>query len=99
MHRACAGGLKVVRITVNLPEAAAAVPAIKQRMLDAGVTAPLIGDFHYNGHILLTKHPRAQRSRQMRINPGNVGTGSGAMSSSPRSARWRPITANRCASA
>src|SRR5512143_861645 len=46
-------GSEMVRVTVNLPEAAAAVPEVKQRMLDAGVTAPLIGDFHYNGHILL----------------------------------------------
>src|SRR5215470_5804780 len=50
-------GSDMVRITVNLPEAAAAVPEIKRRMLDAGVTAPLIGDFHYNGHLLLTKYP------------------------------------------
>ena len=65
-----------MRITVNLPEAAAAVPAIKQRMLDAGVTAPLIGDFHYNGHILLTKYPDCARALdKYRINPGNVGTG------------------------
>ena len=48
-------GSEMVRVTVNLPEAAAAVPEIKQRMLDAGVTAPLIGDFHYNGHLLLTR--------------------------------------------
>src|SRR5256885_12692575 len=48
-------GSEMVRVTVNLPEAAAAVPEIKQRMLDAGCDAPLIGDFHYNGHILLTK--------------------------------------------
>jgi (E)-4-hydroxy-3-methylbut-2-enyl-diphosphate synthase len=69
-------GSELVRITVNLPEAAAAVPAIKQRMLDAGVTAPLIGDFHYNGHILLTKHPGCARALdKYRINPGNVGTG------------------------
>src|SRR5436190_5335256 len=69
-------GSELVRITVNLPEAAAAVPAIKQRMLDAGVTAPLIGDFHYNGHILLTKHPAcASALDKYRINPGNVGTG------------------------
>src|SRR5438552_9825761 len=47
-------GSDMVRITVNVAEAAAAVPEIKQRMLDAGCTAPLIGDFHYNGHILLT---------------------------------------------
>src|SRR6059058_5582081 len=50
-------GSEMVRVTVNLPEAAAAVPEIKQRMLDAGCDAPLIGDFHYNGHLLLTKHP------------------------------------------
>ena len=69
-------GSELVRITVNLPEAAAAVPAIKQRMLDAGVTAPLIGDFHYNGHILLTKYPGCARALdKYRINPGNVGTG------------------------
>ena len=69
-------GSELVRITVNLPEAAAAVPAIKQRMIDAGVTAPLIGDFHYNGHILLTKYPACARALdKYRINPGNVGTG------------------------
>jgi (E)-4-hydroxy-3-methylbut-2-enyl-diphosphate synthase len=69
-------GSELVRITVNLPEAAAAVPAIKQRMLDAGVTAPLIGDFHYNGHILLTKYPDCAKAlNKYRINPGNVGTG------------------------
>src|SRR5213596_1604291 len=69
-------GSEMVRVTVNLPEAAAAVPEIKQRMLDAGCTAPLIGDFHYNGHILLTKHPAcASALDKYRINPGNVGTG------------------------
>jgi (E)-4-hydroxy-3-methylbut-2-enyl-diphosphate synthase len=69
-------GSEMVRITVNVPEAAAAVPEIKQRMLDAGVTAPLIGDFHYNGHLLLTRFPDcAQALDKYRINPGNVGTG------------------------
>jgi len=69
-------GSEMVRVTVNLPEAAAAVPEIKQRMLDAGVTAPLIGDFHYNGHLLLTRHPAcAVALDKYRINPGNVGTG------------------------
>jgi (E)-4-hydroxy-3-methylbut-2-enyl-diphosphate synthase len=69
-------GSEMVRITVNLPEAAAAVPEIKQRMLDAGCTAPLIGDFHYNGHVLLTKFPGCARALdKYRINPGNVGTG------------------------
>jgi (E)-4-hydroxy-3-methylbut-2-enyl-diphosphate synthase len=69
-------GSEMVRVTVNLPEAAAAVPEIKQRMLDAGVTAPLIGDFHYNGHLLLTRYPEcAAALDKYRINPGNVGTG------------------------
>src|SRR5438034_1910621 len=69
-------GSDLVRITVNLSEAAAAVPEIKQRMQDAGVTAPLIGDFHYNGHLLLTKYPDCARALdKYRINPGNVGTG------------------------
>ena len=61
----------MVRVTVNVPEAAAAVPEIKQRMLDAGCTAPLIGDFHYNGHLLLTKFPDCARALdKYRINPG-----------------------------
>jgi len=69
-------GSELVRVTVNLPEAAAAVPEIKQRMLDAGCTAPLIGDFHYNGHLLLTRFPAcAAALDKYRINPGNVGTG------------------------
>ena len=69
-------GSEMVRVTVNVPEAAAAVPEIKQRMLDAGCTAPLIGDFHYNGHLLLTRYPGAARALdKYRINPGNVGTG------------------------
>jgi (E)-4-hydroxy-3-methylbut-2-enyl-diphosphate synthase len=71
-----AAGSEMVRVTVNLPEAAAAVPEIKHRMLDAGCTAPLIGDFHYNGHLLLTKFPAcAGALDKYRINPGNVGTG------------------------
>ncbi|MDQ3346501.1 MAG: flavodoxin-dependent (E)-4-hydroxy-3-methylbut-2-enyl-diphosphate synthase [Acidobacteriota bacterium] len=69
-------GSDMVRVTVNVPEAAAAIPGIKRRMLDAGVTAPLIGDFHYNGHLLLTRHPEcAEALDKYRINPGNVGTG------------------------
>src|SRR5687767_7906761 len=69
-------GSEMVRVTVNLPQAAAAVAEIKQRMLDAGVTAPLIGDFHYNGHLLLTRYPAcAAALDKYRINPGNVGTG------------------------
>jgi len=69
-------GSEMVRVTVNVPEAAAAVPEIKQRMLDAGCRAPLIGDFHYNGHSLLTRFPDCARALdKYRINPGNVGTG------------------------
>jgi (E)-4-hydroxy-3-methylbut-2-enyl-diphosphate synthase len=69
-------GSEMVRVTVNLSEAARAVPEIKQRMLDAGVTAPLIGDFHYNGHLLLTRFPECAKALdKYRINPGNVGTG------------------------
>jgi (E)-4-hydroxy-3-methylbut-2-enyl-diphosphate synthase len=69
-------GSEMVRVTVNVPEAASAVPEIKQRMLDAGCEAPLIGDFHYNGHLLLTKFPDCARALdKYRINPGNVGTG------------------------
>ena len=69
-------GSELVRITVNHDDAARAVPEIKQRMLDAGCTAPLIGDFHYNGHLLLTRHAAcAAALDKYRINPGNVGTG------------------------
>jgi (E)-4-hydroxy-3-methylbut-2-enyl-diphosphate synthase len=69
-------GSEMVRVTVNVPEAAAAVPEIKQRMQDAGCTAPLVGDFHYNGHLLLTRYPAcAAALDKYRINPGNVGTG------------------------
>src|SRR3989441_5491757 len=69
-------GSELVRWTVNVPEAAAAVPAIKQRLLDAGCNAPIIGDFHYNGHVLLTKYPACAKALdKYRINPGNVGAG------------------------
>jgi (E)-4-hydroxy-3-methylbut-2-enyl-diphosphate synthase len=71
-----AAGAELVRITVNVPEAAAAVPEIKRRMLAAGCSAPLIGDFHYNGHTLLTQFPDcATALDKYRINPGNVGFG------------------------
>jgi (E)-4-hydroxy-3-methylbut-2-enyl-diphosphate synthase len=71
-----AAGSEMVRVTVNNTDAAAAVPEIRQRMRDAGCTAPLIGDFHYNGHLLLTRFPECARALdKYRINPGNVGTG------------------------
>ncbi len=69
-------GSELVRITVNMPEASAKVAEIKQRLLDAGCDVPVIGDFHYNGHVLLTKYPDcAQALDKYRINPGNVGHG------------------------
>src|SRR5271165_1767316 len=69
-------GSEIVRWTVNVPEAAAAVPDLKKRLLDAGCNAPIIGDFHYNGHVLLTKYPAcAVALDKYRINPGNVGAG------------------------
>src|SRR6202008_1506279 len=69
-------GSELVRVTVNVPEAAAAVPEIKKRLLDAGCAVPIIGDFHYNGHVLLTKYPDCARDLdKYRINPGNVGHG------------------------
>ncbi len=67
-------GSRLVRITVNNEEAARAVPEIASRLADMGVSVPLIGDFHYNGHLLLSRYPATARSlAKYRINPGNVG--------------------------
>ena len=69
-------GSELVRITVNTAEAAAAVGEIRQRLDDAGCAVPLVGDFHYNGHRLLSDYPEcAQALAKYRINPGNVGFG------------------------
>src|SRR6195952_278022 len=69
-------GSEMVRITVNTPEAAAAVPYIREQLDRMGIDVPLIGDFHYNGHRLLTDHPAcAEALSKYRINPGNVGKG------------------------
>ncbi|WP_457328899.1 flavodoxin-dependent (E)-4-hydroxy-3-methylbut-2-enyl-diphosphate synthase [Rhizobacter sp. P5_C2] len=69
-------GSEMVRITVNTPEAAAAVPHIRDQLDRMGIDVPLIGDFHYNGHKLLTEHPAcAEALSKYRINPGNVGKG------------------------
>ncbi len=68
-------GSELVRVTVNNEGAAKAVPEIVARLRDQGVTTPVIGDFHYNGHLLLTKYPDTARALdKYRINPGNVGT-------------------------
>ncbi len=69
-------GSEVVRITVNVPEAAAEVAAIRAQLDRMGIDVPLVGDFHFNGHKLLTDHPEcAQTLSAYRINPGNVGRG------------------------
>lgn len=69
-------GSELVRITVNTPEAAAAVPYVREQLDRMGIDVPLIGDFHYNGHTLLTDYPAcAQALSKYRINPGNVGKG------------------------
>ncbi|MGJ7914179.1 flavodoxin-dependent (E)-4-hydroxy-3-methylbut-2-enyl-diphosphate synthase [Massilia sp. LXY-6] len=69
-------GSEIVRITVNTPEAAAAVPAIREQLDKMEVDVPLVGDFHYNGHLLLRDYPEcAQALSKYRINPGNVGQG------------------------
>ncbi|GAA0753673.1 flavodoxin-dependent (E)-4-hydroxy-3-methylbut-2-enyl-diphosphate synthase [Ideonella azotifigens] len=69
-------GSEMVRITVNTPEAAAAVPHIREQLDRMGIDVPLVGDFHYNGHRLLTEHPAcAETLSKYRINPGNVGKG------------------------
>ncbi len=70
-------GSEVVRITVNSPEAAASVPAIRAQLDKMGVDVPLVGDFHFNGHKLLSQFPAcAEALSKYRINPGNVGRGS-----------------------
>ncbi|MFO1510393.1 MAG: flavodoxin-dependent (E)-4-hydroxy-3-methylbut-2-enyl-diphosphate synthase [Steroidobacteraceae bacterium] len=70
-------GSELVRVTVNTDEAAAAVPHVRDRLAQMGVTVPLIGDFHFNGHKLLREHPAcAEALAKYRINPGNVGRGS-----------------------
>jgi (E)-4-hydroxy-3-methylbut-2-enyl-diphosphate synthase len=69
-------GSELVRITVNSPEAASAVPYVREQLDKMGINVPLIGDFHYNGHRLLTEFPDcAQALSKYRINPGNVGKG------------------------
>ncbi len=71
-----AAGSELVRMTVNTHEAARAVPEIIQRLSDLGVEVPVIGDFHYNGHLLLSQHRECARLlAKYRINPGNVGAG------------------------
>ena len=70
-------GSEVVRVTVDTTEAAAAVPHIREKLMAMGVDVPLVGDFHFNGHRLLTQHPAcAEALAKLRINPGNVGRGS-----------------------
>lgn len=82
LHRA---GSEIVRLTVNDEEAAKAVPEIKRRLLAEGVEVPLVGDFHFNGHLLLRKYPKmAEALDKFRINPGTLGRGGTRTSTSPR---------------
>ncbi len=75
-------GSELVRITVNTAEAAAAVPVIRERLDALGCAVPLIGDFHFNGHKLLTNFPDCARAlAKYRINPGNVGKGASTIRS------------------
>ena len=72
--RLAGAGSQIVRVTVNNEEAAAAVPDIVTRLEDMGVSVPIVGDFHYNGHLLLARYPACARAlAKYRINPGNVG--------------------------
>jgi (E)-4-hydroxy-3-methylbut-2-enyl-diphosphate synthase len=69
-------GSEIVRVTVNTDEAAGAVPRIRERLWVRGCNVPLVGDFHYHGHLFLTRHPDCARAlAKLRINPGNVGFG------------------------
>ncbi len=71
-----ASGSELVRVTVNTREAAQAIPQIVDRLADQGIQVPIIGDFHFNGHLLLTQYPACARAlAKYRINPGNVGVG------------------------
>jgi (E)-4-hydroxy-3-methylbut-2-enyl-diphosphate synthase len=93
-------GSEMVRITVNTPEAAAAVPHIREQLDRMGIDVPLIGDFHYNGHRLLADFPAcAETLSKYRINPGNVGKGDKHDRSSRRWSRSRRSTPSRCGSA
>ena len=93
-------GSEIVRWTVNVPEAAAAVPLIKKRLLEAGCNVPIIGDFHYNGHVLLTKYPECAKALdKYRINPETWARDSAAMNSFLPSARSPSIMASPCVSA
>lgn len=74
VRRLAEAGSELVRVTVNTPDAAAAVPRIVERLRSGGIDTPIIGDFHFNGHILLPKHPAcAGALDKYRVNPGNVG--------------------------
>ena len=76
IRQLAAAGSELVRVTVNTEAAAATIPEITAKLQDQGCAVPVIGDFHYNGHILLTKYPQCARAlAKYRINPGNVGFG------------------------
>jgi len=77
IHALARAGSELVRVTVNTDAAAAALPHVRDRLAQAGVFVPIVGDFHFNGHKLLKAHPECARAlAKYRINPGNVGRGS-----------------------
>jgi (E)-4-hydroxy-3-methylbut-2-enyl-diphosphate synthase len=93
-------GSEMVRITVNTPEAAAQVPYIREQLDRMGIDVPLIGDFHYNGHRLLTDYPAcAEALSKYRINPGNVGKGDKRDRQFAQMVEPRCAGTSRCASA
>jgi (E)-4-hydroxy-3-methylbut-2-enyl-diphosphate synthase len=95
-----AAGSELVRITVNTPEAAQAVPEIIARVEDRYGRVPVIGDFHYNGHLLLSKYSDCARAlAKYRINPGNVGVGTRHDQISSGSSRVPSRTISRYGSA
>ena len=91
MEALARAGSELVRITVNSPEAAAQVARIRERLDARGCGVPLVGDFHYNGHKLLTQFPDCARAlAKYRINPGNVGKGDEARRAVRHHDRMRP---------
>ncbi len=92
-------GSEIVRITVDRDEAAAAVPHIKDRLLQRGVTVPLVGDFHYIGHTLLADHPLARRrSTNIASTPAMSGSATSGTGSSARLSNWRQSITRPCGS-
>lgn len=92
-------GAEMIRIAINTPRAAQQTSEVRARLDDMGINTPLVGDFHYNGHKLLSQTPAcAVALAKYRINPGNVGAGKNAIFNFPKSFASPPHTTNRFAS-